>query len=1079
MKCTTYKRIDNSLLFVATALLVAIWTIAAVCSPASAQTVTTTSVDASPNPSVLAAVVTLTATVAPSVPDGETVTFYDGANAIGTGTTAGSVAALTTSTLAVGDHTITAGYAGDADFASSNSTSIIQTVTSPPQQPTITLTSSLNPSNVGDSVTFSATTSPIVPDGETVSFYDGRYFIGSATTSGGVAALTTTGLFAGNRSIIASYPGDSTYSSSASAALTQTVNQNAITITLASSLNPSNVGDSVTLTATTSPSVPDGEALSFYNGSSFIGSALTSGGVAALATTALPAGSLSIVASYPGDETYTASASSALAQTVNQLPTTTTIVSSLNPVSYGSNVTFTASVSPIVPDGEMVSFYNGSSFIGAATTTAGVAALTTSTLGAGSLSIVASYPGDSNYMASASSALTQTVSQLTTSTALISSLNPSSVGDPVTFTASVSPAVPDGETVSFYNGSSFIGSATTTAGVAALTTTSLPAGSLSIVASYPGDANYASSASSALAQTVNQLATSTSLASSLNPSTVGTSVTFTATVSPAVPDGETVSFYDGSGFIGSAPTTGGVAALVTSSVSVGSRSIVASYPGDSAYLASASSPLAQIVNKPATSTTIASSLNPSIQGQSVTFTATVSPSVPDGDTVSFYDGRHFIGSAGTAGSVAVLTTSSLDVGMHGIIASYDGDANYSSSASSALSQNVLWLTATTVASSLNPTIYGQSVTFTATVNMNVPDGETVTFSDGGGSIGTGTTSQSVATFTTTSLGVGDHGITATYAGDSVFGTSTSDALTQTVSKDGTEVTLVSSLNPANAGDSVTLTASIDLSIPDGETVSYYDNRHYIGSATTIGSVAALTISTLSAGTHTIVASYEGDINFASCDSNALTQVVNLIPSSITVISSENPATAGDSITFTATLSPSVPDGETVWFYNGSSAIGSGITSGGVATFTTSSLGAGGYFIVASYSGDSIYAGSSSTRLAQTVNPIATTVSIASSLNPSSVGDSVTFTATVSPTVPDGETVWFYNGSSSMGWGITSGGVATFTTADLAADSYNIIASYPGDSMYGASASSPLNQIVNAGGQGAVISAPLAWSAQAW
>src|SRR5690242_17760080 len=89
-----------------------------------------------------------------------------------------------------------------------------------------------------------------------------------------------------------------------------------------------------------------------------------------------------------------------------------------------------------------------------------------------------------------------------------------------------------------------------------------------------------------------------------------------------------------------------------------------------------------------TSTALTSSLNPSTSGAPVTFTATVSPAVPNSETVTFYDGITAIGTGVTSGSVATFTTSSLSVGTHQINATYLGDSNFSSSSSPVLAQTV-------------------------------------------------------------------------------------------------------------------------------------------------------------------------------------------------------------------------------------------------------------------------------------------------------------------------------------------------------------------------------------------------------
>jgi hypothetical protein len=586
MKCPSSVRISLNLL-----TLTAIFLFAAL--PSHAQTATTTTVEANPSVSTYGTSVTIVATVSPSVPNAEGVTFYENGSMIGTAFTIGSVASYTTSTLPAGSDSLTAVYAGDANFAGSTSSPFTQTVSA--ASTTTALTSSLNPSSHGASVTFTATISPSAPNNETVSFYNGAAVIGKGFISGGVAMLTTSSLPGGSDSITASYGGDSNFTGSTSSPLTQTVTQIATTTTLASSLNPSTYLQSVTFTATVSPSVTLAEAVTFYDNGVAIGKGFVSGGVATLTVTNLPAGSDSITATYAGDASYAASTSSALAQVVNKAPTTTVLASSLNPSTYEQSVTFTAELSDYVPNMETVTFYSNGKVIGTGTTLHQVASLTTSALPGGSDSITVSYPGDANYLGSTSSPLTQTVNALTTSTSLTSSLNPTTYGQAVTFTATVSPTVPNDESVSFYANGVLIGKGFTRGGVASITTGTVPAGTDSIQATYIGDPDYASSTSSPLTQNVSQTATATVVTSSLNPSKPGQSVTFTATITPGVTNDETVSFYSNGVFIGKGFTSGGSATLTTSALPAGSDSITATYPGDANYIGSTSSPLTQTV----------------------------------------------------------------------------------------------------------------------------------------------------------------------------------------------------------------------------------------------------------------------------------------------------------------------------------------------------------------------------------------------------------------------------------------------------------------------------------------------------
>jgi hypothetical protein len=285
--------------------------------------------------------------------------------------------------------------------------------------------------------------------------------------------------------------------------------------------------------------------------------------------------------------------------------------------------------------------------------------------------------------------------QTTTNTTLGSSPNPSSYGQSVIFTATVAStsgtATPSGS-VTFKDGSTSLGTVTLSGGSASLSMSSLSVGPHSITASYSGDSNFLSSASTALSQVVNQAASTTTLSSSANPSASGQNVTFTATVSPSAATG-TVQFFDGATSLGTVPLSGGKATLSTSALLVGPHSITANYNGDTNYAGSTSSVLPQTVNSLiSTTTSLTSSLNPSVRGQQVTFTATVKPSsgagTPTG-TVTFLDGSSTLGSSTlNASGVATLSVANLSVGTHSITARYGGDTNYNGSTSAVLSQTV-------------------------------------------------------------------------------------------------------------------------------------------------------------------------------------------------------------------------------------------------------------------------------------------------------------------------------------------------------------------------------------------------------
>src|SRR5438445_1491768 len=561
----------------------------------------------------------------------------------------------------------------------------------------------------------------------------------------------------------------------------------------------------------------------------------------------------------------TASGSQSQAQNTftDSKPNTVTVgTQSPNPVSPGSSTTYTVtvgfngpsaactanlSVTTSLPTGATASFSPSSVTSTGADQISTLTISTTNATPPGSINFTVQAAGTGSACNGNNATGTGTLVVVeNTTTTLTSSANPSTFGQSTTLTATVAkvsgPTTPTGGTVTFFDGATQLGTATLNNGTATLAVSSLTAGSHSLTASYGGVTNtFGGSTSSAVTQTVSKSNTTATLASSANPSVFGQSVTFTATlaaVSPGAgnpPAGDTATFKDGANTIGTANTNAsGIATLTISSLSISGspHSITASYPGDANFNLSTSSALSQTVSPASTTTSVSSSTNPSVFGQSVTFTATVSATAPGtgtpSGTVQFaIDGSNF-GSPVTVsgGSATSGATSSLSVGNHTITAAFtDTDSNYNNSTSGNFTQTVNQASTTSaVTSSLNPSVFGQSVTLTATVSVTAPGSGaataptgTVTFKDGKNTVGTGAlavvSGQFQATLTTTALTVGTHNkISAVYAGDTNFKTSTSVNFIQTVNKASTSTAVTSSPNPSISGQSVTFTATITGSV---------------------------------------------------------------------------------------------------------------------------------------------------------------------------------------------------------------------------------------------------------------------------
>jgi hypothetical protein len=551
-----------------------------------------------------------------------------------------------------------------------------------------------------------------------------------------------------------------------------------------------------------------------------------------------------------------------------------------------------------VPTGTVVFTIDGTPQPGVVLDAAGQAALTTSALAVGPHTVDAAYGGSVSYVASNGSlAGGQTVSQSGTATAVTSSINPSTYGQTVIITATVtavSPGagVPTGTVVFTIDGTAQPGVALDAAGQATFTTASLTVGVHTVDAAYGGSVSYvASNGSLAGGQTVGIGATTTAVSSSANPSVWGETVIFTATVSPVppasgVPTGAVVFTLDGAPQP-AVPLNGlGQASLITSSLAIGPHTLTAAYSGSPGFTASSGSLVPdQQVNPGATTTVVGSSANPSVFGQTVTVTATVAPvapaaGVPTGTVTFTIDGTPQAPVALNGAGQASISTSGLSVAVHSFTATYSGSATFLTS-NGALNQTVNPAdTTTALVNSMNPSVYGQSVTFTATVTpvapgAGVPTGS-VTFSfDGVAQPPAALNGAGQASISTLALGAGPHIITASYTGVTEFNPSNA-TLTggQTVNPANTATSpVVSAPNPSDFMQPVVFSATVTSlapgsGIPTG-TVEFYEGAVLLGSGALDGAgTASLTYAALTSGLHVITATYTGSANYNPSNSQA-------------------------------------------------------------------------------------------------------------------------------------------------------------------------------------------------------------------
>ena len=473
---------------------------------------------------------------------------------------------------------------------------------------------------------------------------------------------------------------------------------------------------------------------------------------------------------------------------------------------------------------------------------------------------------------------------------------------------------------------------------------------------------------------------------------------------------------------------------------------------------------------PTTTTTLNSSPNPSTLSSPVTFSVHVAASsgTPTGP-VTFTDTTTstVLGSPALDGSGnASIVVSNLSVGSHIISTSYNanyGDnTNFGPSFNNVVQAVNRAVTVTTLSSSVNPTTYNQSVTFTAVVSGpgGTPTGS-VTFNDTTTSttLGIVPVIAGSASLPYATLSVGSHNVTASYSGDTDFTGGTSPLHVQTVNKAPSSNALGSSQNPSTFGATVALTATISSTngVPPTGSVNLMEGATVLGSGILSSSQTSILISTLAVGVHNITAVYAGDGNFVGSTSPVLVQTVNQAATRTRAISGLNPSNFGQTVTFitNVTSSGGLPTG-TVTFKDGATGLGTATLINQGASFTTSALTGGIHSITVIYSGDSSFAGSTSSALAQTVNKIDPTLTLTSSFLHVSFRQKTTLLAVATSVNTPTGTVTFMDGIKVLATKTLVGGQASMD-ADFGSVGLHVVtALYNGSINYNPGTSNLVN-----------------------
>lgn len=378
-------------------------------------------------------------------------------------------------------------------------------------------------------------------------------------------------------------------------------------------------------------------------------------------------------------------------------------------------------------------------------------------------------------------------------------------------------------------------------------------------------------------------------------------------------------------------------------------------------------------------------------------------------------------------------------------------------------------TTETLTSSLNPALAGQNVTFTARLSATsgTPTG-TIEFLDGAKPLSTQIVSNiGSANFTTSTLTVGSHKITANYQPTGTFGASTA-SLIQVINGDTTSTALSCIPNPIGISDTAQLTATVTSAYgtPTGS-ISFTDDGTLLATRSLAGGTTSLAYTGSIAGTHNIVASYKPSGSFAA-SSASCSEVVNALPTTSTLTVAPPASTYGSSVTLTATVSPvtlpgpGTPTG-VVTFYHGATAIGTGTLAGGVATMTSNSLPRGSYNLTCTYGGSTIYKASNCNPVHVVINAASTALTLSSSKNPATYLSPVTFTIDLTVngrSAGAGNTIHLGINGAAVNLTTDAAGSSTYTIATLLPGSYPVNADSTATSDLLASSAS-MTQVITA------------------
>ena len=945
--------------------------------------------------------------------------------------------------LSLGAHNLKVSYSGDGVYTPVSA--ILSKVTAVDSVNTTTSLSGSTSVSLGQTPTYTAYVyaSGLTVSGGNVTFYDGTTQLGVVPLSAtGSASYQAAGLTVGSHALRAVYSGGSGFNTSSSNSLNVTIQ--GVSTYVANSWSTPLAGVSLTINSRIYGSIltntPRTGTLTLDQAGTVLASVNiaqtspnASGYYALTVPAGLPAGSNVLKVTYSGDANYKASSSTLTLDIRNNTLAlqygTTAVVSlpyTVKAAINGALVNATARTGTL----SLVEGSTTRASVDLGTTapnSSGYYALTVADglpLGSHVLKVV--YSGDSVYTPSTyNMATVNAVSSLATTTSLSGSTYPTA-GQTVTYTARVyaSGVTVNAGSVTFSDGATVLGTVNVNdSGVATFSTSALAIGSHSIRASYSGTSAFIASASNVINATVQ--GGYTSVLPSYSIPMANQAFTLNARLSGslinATPRTGTLALVEGTATLASLdisavqPNSSGYYALsVPSGFAAGSHSLKVIYSGDALYSSTTSNVTLNIVNTSLTLSYSSVALTSQDYTSKVRINGALVNNTPRTGTLSLVEGGSTLASLDVAaatpdsnGYYSLTLSGGLSAGSHPLKVVYSGDANYSAS-----TYNMATVTAgsqlpTYVSPSFSSTVpAGQTAYFYAWVyagNQGVNTGS-VTFSEAGTTLATVPVSASgFANFSTNTLAIGSHTITAAYSGAETLAPSSKSATTTVLNTSLNVAWSSSALVDQTTTWTVGFNGPLINSTPRTGTLSLVEGTTTLASVD-VGQVAPSSSGTyvltvaggLSLGSHNVKVVYSGDSSYNSFTYGPYTHnVVSSLNTYIYLSSAPLSVLSGQTVNYSAYVyapgAPSSVNTGTITFRDGSTVLATvPVDASGRATYSTSALALGSHAISVTYDGSSAYKTSTSSNYTTTVSN--TTVAFGSVYSTGLVNQPATWTA---------------------------------------------------------------------------------------